>query len=97
MAKLIPLSNNVIIELVKELEKTKGGIILPQSAEKERPQQGKVVSVGPGKKNSQGKAIPMEIKKGDIVLFNKYGPREVKVDGKEYLVASEADILAIIE
>lgn len=96
MTKLIPLSNNVIIEPIKEAEKTKGGIFLPQSAEKERPQQGKVVFAGPGKKNSQGKVIPMDVKKGDMVLFNKYGPHEIKIDGKEYLVANESDILAII-
>lgn len=96
MTKLTPLSNNVIIEPVKEAEKTKSGILLPQSAEKERPQEGKVVFVGPGKKNSQGKVIPMDVKKGDMVLFNKYGPHEIKVDGKEYLVANESDILAII-
>jgi chaperonin GroES len=95
--KLTPLSNNIIIQPVKELEKTKGGILLPQSAEKEKPQQGKVVFVGPGKKNSAGKVIPMEVKKGDIVLFNKYGPHEIKIEGKEYLIANENDILAIIE
>jgi len=92
-----PLSNNIILEQLKEEEKTKGGILLPQSAEKERPQQGKVVAVGPGKTNSQGKVIPMSIKKGDIVLFSKYGPHEIKVDNKEYLVLKEEDILAIIE
>lgn len=92
-----PLSNNIILEQLKEEEKTKGGILLPQSAEKERPQQGKVVAVGPGKTNSQGKVIPMSIKKGDVVLFSKYGPHEIKVDNKEYLVLKEEDILAIIE
>ncbi|HPM38803.1 MAG TPA: co-chaperone GroES [Candidatus Pacearchaeota archaeon] len=95
--KIKPLSNNVIIEQFKEEEKTKGGILLPQSAEKERPQQGKVVSVGPGKTNNQGKIIPMNVKKGDIVLFSKYSPQEIKVEDKEYLVLKEEDILAIIE
>jgi len=95
--KIKPLSNNVIIEQFKEEEKTKGGILLPQSAEKERPQQGKVVSVGPGKTNNQGKVIPMNVKKGDIVLFSKYSPQEIKVEDKEYLVLKEEDILAIIE
>jgi chaperonin GroES len=95
--KIKPLSNNVIIEQLKEEEKTKGGILLPQSAEKERPQQGKVVSVGPGKTNNQGKIIPMNVKKGDIVLFSKYSPQEIKVEDKEYLVLKEEDILAIIE
>jgi len=95
--KIKPLSNNVIIEQFKEEEKTKGGILLPQSAEKERPQQGKVVSVGPGRTNNQGKIIPMNVKKGDIVLFSKYSPQEIKVEDKEYLVLKEEDILAIIE
>jgi len=92
-----PLSNNIVLEQLKEEEKTKSGILLPQSAEKERPQQGKVVAVGPGKTNSQGKVIPMSIKKGDVVLFSKYGPHEIKVDNKEYLVLKEDDVLAIIE
>ncbi|MDD3386769.1 MAG: co-chaperone GroES [Candidatus Pacebacteria bacterium] len=95
--KIKPLSNNIIIEAVKEEEKTKGGILLPQTAEKDRPQQGKVVAVGPGKTNSQGKVIPMSIKKGDTILFSKYGPHEIKVDNKDYLVLSQDDVLAIIE
>lgn len=95
--KIKPLSNNIIIEQLKEEEKTKGGILLPQSAEKERPQQGKVISAGPGKTNNQGKVIPMNVKKGDMVLFSKYSPHEIKIEGKEYLVLKEEDILAIIE
>ncbi|MFA5755052.1 MAG: co-chaperone GroES [Candidatus Paceibacterota bacterium] len=95
--KIKPLSNNIIIEAIKELEKTKGGILLPQTAEKDRPQQGKVFAVGPGKTNSQGKVIPMSIKKGDTILFSKYGPHEIKVDNKDYLVLSQDDVLAIIE
>ena len=95
--KIKPLSNNIIIEAIKEEEKTKGGILLPQTAEKDRPQQGKVVAVGPGKTNSQGKVIPMSIKKGDTILFSKYGPHEIKVDNKDYLVLSQDDVLAIIE
>ena len=95
--KIKPLSNNIIIEAVKEEEKTKGGILLPQTAEKDRPQQGKVFAVGPGKTNSQGKVIPMSIKKGDTILFSKYGPHEIKVDNKDYLVLSQDDVLAIIE
>ena len=95
--KIKPLSNNIIVEQIRETERNKGGIMLLQSAEKERPQQGKVISVGPGKKNSQGKTIPINIKKGDIVLFSKYGPHEIKVGEKEYLVLKEEDILCIIE
>lgn len=92
-----PISDHILIEPVKGEEKSKGGILLPETAEKERSEQGKVIAVGPGKKDKTGKIIPMEIKAGDIVLFAKYGPTEIKVDNKEYLVAKEEDILAILE
>jgi len=91
-----PLSDHVLIEPLKQDEKTKSGILLPETAEKEKPEQGKIIAVGPGKKTEDGKLIPMEVKEGDIVLFTKYGPNEVKVDEKEYLIAREEDILAII-
>ena len=87
----------MILEAMKEDEKSRGGIVLPDTASKERPEQGKVVAVGPGRLNLKGQRVPMELKKGDVVLFSKYGPNEVKVDGKEYLVAKEEDILAILE
>ena len=77
-------------------EKKKGGIILPETVDKERPEKGKVIAVGPGKIGEDGKRRPLEVKKGDVVLFTKYGPNEIKVDGKEYLIAKEDDILAII-
>ncbi len=92
-----PLSNYVLIEPMGREEQTKGGILLPQTADKERPEQGKVVAVGQGKKNKAGVLIPMEVKVGDTVLFTKYGPNEIKVNDKEYLIAKEDDILAIIE
>ena len=92
-----PISDHIVIEPLKAEEKTKGGILLPQSAEKDRQEQGKVVAVGPGKTTSSGKVIPMEVRTGDKVLFNKYGPQEVKVGDKEYLIARQEDILAIIE
>ena len=95
--KLKPLRDHVILEAMKEDEKTKGGIVLPDTASKERPEQGKVVAVGPGRLNLRGQRVPMDLKKGDIVLFSKYGPNEVKVDDKEYLVAKEEDILAVLE
>ena len=95
--KLKPLRDHVILEPVTAEEKTKGGIVLPETVDKERPEQGKVVAVGPGRINLKGQRVPMEIKKGDIVLFSKYGPNEIKVDDKEYLVAKEDDILAILE
>lgn len=92
-----PTSDHILIEPIKEEEKTKSGILLPDTAEKERPEQGKVIAAGPGKKNKMGERILMEVKPGDRVLFTKYGPNEIKVDGKEYLIAKEEDILAILE
>lgn len=94
--KIKPLGDRVLIEPLRE-EKKKGGIILPDTLEKERPEKGKIVAVGPGKVDDNGKRVPMNVKKGDIVLFTKYGPSEIKVDEKEYLIAREEDILAIIE
>lgn len=93
---LKPLSDHVVIEPLRE-EKKKGGIILPETVEKEKSEKGKVIAVGPGKVDKDGKRIPMEVKKGDIVLFTKYGPNEVKVDDKEYLIARQEDILAVLE
>lgn len=95
--KIKPLSDRVVLEPISVEEKTKSGILLPDTAEKERPEQGKVVAVGPGKINEKGERAPLNVKKGDVVLFTKYGPSEVKVDGKEYLIAREEDILAILE
>ncbi|MDP2664368.1 MAG: co-chaperone GroES [bacterium] len=92
-----PLSDHILIEALKQEEKTKSGILLPESAEKEKPEQGKVIAVGPGKKTEDGKVIPLEVKAGDVVLFKKYGPDEIKIEDKEYLIASEEDILAIVE
>lgn len=92
-----PLADHILIEPIKAEEKTKSGIILPETAEREKPEQGKVVAVGLGKKTEDGKVIPLEVKVGDRVLFTKYGPNEIKVDDKEYLIAREEDILAIIE
>ena len=92
-----PLSDHILIEPVSQEEKTESGILLPETAEKERPEQGKVIAVGPGRILSSGKRHPMEVKKGDRVLFTKYGPNEIKVGDKEYLIAKEEDILAILE
>jgi chaperonin GroES len=92
-----PLSDHVLIEPIKGEEKTKAGILLPDTAEKERPEQGKIIAVGPGKTDKTGKIIPLGVKPGDKVLFTKYGPSEIKVEGKEYLIAKEEDILAILE
>lgn len=93
--KIKPLRDHILIEPMKE-EVRKGGIILPDTAHKERPEQGKVVATGPGR-TEDGKLIPVAVKKGDVVLFTKYGPNQIKVDEKEYLIAEEKDILAVIE
>ena len=93
--KIKPLSDHILIEPMKE-ETKRGGIILPDTAHKERPEQGKVIAVGPGR-IEDGKLIACAVKKGDIVLFTKYGPSEIKIDNHEYLIAEEKDILAIVE
>jgi chaperonin GroES len=95
--KIKPLSDHILIEPIKEEEKTKSGILLPETAEKEKPEQGKVIAIGPGKRTDEGKIIPISLHPGQKVLFTKYGPNEIKVDDKEYLIAKEEDILAIIE
>lgn len=92
-----PLSDHILIEPLKAENKTKTGILLPETAERERPEQGRVIAVGPGKRTSSGKIIPMNVKPGQKVLFTKYGPNEIKINDKEYLIAREEDILAIIE
>lgn len=93
--KIKPLRDQVLIEPLKE-EVKKGGIILPDTVTKERPEQGKVVAVGEGRWED-GKLVKLSVKKGDVVLFTKYGPNQIKIDEKEYLIAEEKDILAIIE
>ena len=92
-----PLSDYILIEPIKEEEKTKSGILLPETVDKERPEQGKVIAVGPGKRTSSDKIIPMNVKIRKKVLFTKYGPSEIKVDEKEYLIAKQEDILAVME
>ena len=92
-----PLADHILIEPMKKEEKTKTGILLPETAEKESPEQGLVIAVGPGRKNNSGNVIPIDIKPGDKVLFTKYGPNEIKIEDKEYLIAKEEEILAILE
>ena len=92
-----PLSNHLFLEPLEEEKTTKSGIVLPDTAEEEKPIKGKVLAVGPGKANDKGERVPMSVKVGDIVLFKKYGPDEIELDGKKYLVGDEDDILAIIE
>ena len=93
--KLKPLRDQVLIEPVKH-EVKKGGIILPDTVHKDRPEQGVVVATGPGKMQD-GSLVPMTEKKGDVVLFTKYGPNTIKIDEKEFLIAKEDDILAIVQ
>lgn len=90
-----PLGDRVLVEPLKEEQTTKGGIIIPDTA-KEKPQQGKVIAVGTGKLDDSGNKIPFNVKKGDTVLMPKYGGTEVKIDGKEYQIMREEDILGII-
>jgi len=91
-----PLQDRVIVKRVKEEEKTKGGIIIPDTA-KEKPVEGKVVAVGGGKVLENGKRVPLEVKKGDRVLFGKYAGTEVKIDGEDHIIMREDDIVAIVE
>ncbi len=95
--KIKPLSNHILIEPIRSQGKTNVGVLLLETVDREKSGQGKVMAVGPGKKDKNGKTTPMDIKSGDIVLFSKYGPNEIKVDNKEYLIAEEKDILAILK
>ena len=92
--KFRPLHDRVLIEVLDSDEKTAGGIIIPDTA-KEKPQEGEVVAIGPGAKSEEGKLIPMDVKIGDIVLFGKWSGTEVKIDGKEYSIMKESDIMGI--
>ena len=94
--KVRPLHNRIIVQRITGEEKTAGGIIIPDSA-KEKPTEGKVIAAGPGKRDDKGKMIAMDVKKGDRVLFSKYGGNEVTLDGEETLIISEDDVLAILE
>ena len=91
-----PLHDRLIVKRFEEEEKTKGGIIIPDNA-KEKPQQGEIIAVGNGKAMEDGKKVPLEVKKGDKVLFGKYSGTEIKIDGTEYLMMREDDILGVVE
>jgi len=91
--KLQPLGDRVVVKPIEGEEVTKGGIILPDTA-KEKPQEGKILAVGPGRLTEDGKRMPMDVKVGDLVLYVKYGGTEVKIDGEELMILSENDILA---
>jgi chaperonin GroES len=94
--KIKPLQDRILVKRLEEKEVKKGGIIIPDTA-KEKPQEGEVVEVGPGKVSDDGKRIPMEVKKGDKILFGKYSGSEVKLGDQEYLIMREEDVLGIIQ
>jgi len=95
--QLKPLRDYVVLEPLKAEEKTVSGIVLPDTADKEKPEQGRVIAVGSGKALDNGQKLAPQVKVGDKVLFTKYGPNEVKVEKKEYLICKEEDILAVLE
>ena len=88
-----PLGDRVVVKRIEEEPKTKGGIVLPDTA-KEKPQKGKVIAVGTGRVLENGQRVPLEVKEGDIVVFAKYGGTEIEIDGEEYVILSERDLLA---
>ena len=94
--KIRPLANRVVVERIEEEEVKKGGIIIPDTA-KEKPQKGRVIAVGPGRKTEDGKVIPVDVKEGDVVIFSKYAGTEVEIEDKKYLVMREDEILGVIE
>ena len=94
--KIKPLNDRVIVARVAEEEKTVGGIIIPDTA-KEKPQEGKIIAAGPGKRDEDGNRIPLEVKAGDRILFGKYAGTEIKIDGEEHIFMREDDILGILD
>ncbi len=94
--KFKPLADRILVKPLEAKEQTKGGIVLPDTA-KEKPQEGEIVAVGEGKKSDDGKAIPLSLKVGDKVLYGKYSGTEVTIDGDEYLIIREEDVLGIVE
>jgi chaperonin GroES len=91
-----PLGDRVLVRRVEEEERTRGGIIIPDTA-KEKPQEGEVIAVGPGARDEDGKAVPLDVKAGDRILFGKWSGTEVKVDGEDLLIMKESDILGVVE
>ena len=94
--KIRPLQDRILVKRIDEEEKTKGGIIIPDTA-KEKPSEGKVVAVGKGKVNDEGKLTPLDVKKGDRILFSKYSGTEVNIEGDEHLIIREDDVLGVVE
>jgi len=96
-SKIKPLGGNILVEAVEEESKTASGIVLPDTVDKEKPQKGKIVALGTGKITEQGKKISFNVKVGDVVIFKKYSPDEIEINGKEYLIMNEEDILAVVK
>ena len=94
--KIRPLYDRIVVKRIEQQEQMQGGLYIPDSA-KEKPQEGEVVAVGNGKKTEEGKIIPLDVKKGDRILFGKYGGTEIKIEGEEYLILREDEVLGIIE
>ena len=94
--KIRPLNDRLLVQRLEEEEKTAGGIIIPDSA-KEKPAEGKVVAVGPGKTNDAGERVALQVKEGDVILFSKYGGTDVKMGGEDYLIMREDDVLGVVE
>ncbi|MDQ2817755.1 MAG: co-chaperone GroES [Candidatus Eremiobacteraeota bacterium] len=90
-----PLGDRVVVESIEQAPKTAGGVILPDTA-KEKPQEGLILAVGPGRKTDKGDVVPIELKAGDKVIYSKYSGSEIKIEGREYLIISEKDVLAIV-
>jgi chaperonin GroES len=95
MAKLTPLHDRILIRRVEEAETTRGGIIIPDSA-KDKPQEGEVIAVGKGKSNDEGKVFPLAVKEGDRILFGKYAGTEIKIDGEDFIIMREEEVLGIL-
>lgn len=97
LKKLHPMDDRILVEPVEEETATAFGLVLPDTASKEKPQKGKVLAVGPGKLSEDGKRLPMTVKAGDMILYTKYGPTEVKIEGKEIYFLQESDVLAVVK
>jgi chaperonin GroES len=95
-AKLTPLHDRIVVRRIEESETTRGGIIIPDSA-KDKPQEGEVIAVGKGKSNDEGKVFPLDVKPGNRILFGKYSGTEIKIDGEEFLIMREEEVLGILE
>ena len=94
--KIRPLQDRILVKRIEEEEKSRGGIIIPDTA-KEKPSEGRVLAVGKGKVTEDGKVLPLDVKEGDTILFGKYSGQEIKIDGEEYLIMREDEVLAVLE